>query len=505
MLNAESIPEQSHVESLEDSQNGKKKVIVNPIAEALERFLRRVEDLRDAALVAGPAIGKWQIDAFTKQKKNLEKYVQKVAGDEQQAVAHGVHAASDMLKTVKEYERLRDSKVLMVLMRSLFVGIFSEYDVFIGDLLQAIHEKKPDLFKGIRREITLSELLEFPSVEAVKQDILDKEIDSFRRNSYVEQFAELESKFDVKLRSFTEWPDFVELGQRRNLMTHNGGICSEQYILVCEKSGHKFVEKPKCGDDLMPSGKYFMNALLITSKVAFMLTHTLWRKLMPDDIDVADTAMNNVIFDLLSREWWQFAAEFGKFGLSEPMLRKSNDLNKRIRLINAAIGLKHTNKLDDARALLKTMDWTASLRDFQLAIHILKGEYKEAAVIMKFIGKSGEIVDQLAYHTWPLFQDFRDQPEFHETYELVYKTPFIANATKEAQAKVAVDTSVADAIPLNVANAPINVKAIRRATKKAVIGPALNLIGEKKLKQRLATPASRIPRVSEKSRAKSVK
>jgi len=322
-------------------------------------------------------------------------------------------------------------------MRSLYIGIFSEYDVFIGDLLEAIYELKPELFKGIKREITLSELLEFASVDAVKQDILDKEIDSFRRNSYVEQFIELESKFDVKtLRTFEEWPAFVELGQRRNLLTHNGGICSEQYLAMCEKVGFKFESKPNCGDELMPSGMYFYNALFVVAKVAFMLTHTLWRKLLPDEVAKADESMNATLYELLSKEWWKHGAEFGKFGLSEPMMRKSTDIDKRIRVINTAIGLKNREKLDEVKKTLHSMDWTASIRDFQLAIHVLSDDYKSAGEVMRSIGKKGEIVEQIAYHTWPLFFKFRDSSEFQKAYEEIYGIPFIEGATKGAQADV---------------------------------------------------------------------
>lgn len=410
----------------------------SPISKAFENFLARIEDIREAAFIAGPAIGKWQINELTKCKKLLEKYNDGPPDNgEIRAVAKGAHAASDLIKISKEHDRLLESKAIHVLMRSLFVGIFSEYDVFIGDLIQAIHEKKPDLFKNIRREITLSELLEFASVDAVKQDILEKEIDSFRRNSYVEQFAELENKFDVKtLRNFPEWPAFVELGQRRNLLTHNGGVCSDQYISVCDRVGFKWIEKPKSGDELSFDGKYFGAAIRLVTKVAFMLTHTLWRKILPDETAIADKSMNDTIFEILSKERWIHASEFANFGLSEPMVKKTSDIDKRIRVINSAIALMQLKRQEEAIKILNSLDWTASVRDFQLAICVLKNEYGLAADLMKKIGKEGEVIFQLAYHNWPLFQEFRDRPEFHDAYESVYGIPFIEKAKEEVQAKV---------------------------------------------------------------------
>lgn len=410
---------------------------MNPIPLALDQFLRGLEDLRDAATVAGPAVGDWQMEAWKKQCEIIDKYVQTAPDDPIEAVDSNPHGASTLLKASKELERLRHSKAVIMLMRSLFIGIFSEYDVFIGNLLKSTYESKPDLFKGLKREITLSELLEFPSVEAVKQDILNEEIDSFRRKSYVEQFAEMETKFDVKtLRNFPEWATFVEFGQRRNLLTHNGGLCSEQYLTVCDKVGFCFAERPEPGQDLMPSGKYFSEALFVVAKVAFMLTYTLWRKLFPDNFEEIDKSMNDTLYELLSAEKWRSAAEFGKFGLSEQMCKKTSDIYKRIRVINTAIGLKQRKKKDEVAQLLKSMDWSACVRDFKLAIHILNDDYKAAADMMRSIGENGEMVGQLSYHSWPLFQDARDNPEFQKAYEEIYGVPFIEEAAKEAQAKV---------------------------------------------------------------------
>jgi hypothetical protein len=123
------------------------------------------------------------------------------------------------------------------------------------------------------------------------------------------------------------------------------------------------------------------------------------------------------------------------------MIRKTTDIDKRIRVINSAIALTQLKKRDEATKLLGSLDWTASVRDFQLAICVLKNEFALAADLMKKIGKEGEVIFQLAYHNWPLFQEFRDRPEFHDAYELVYGVPFIEKAKEEVHAKVVESTS----------------------------------------------------------------
>ncbi len=297
---------------------------------------------------------------------------------------------------------------------------------------------KPDLFKGIKREIALTDLLQFDSLGAVKLDMLEKEIETFRRESYIVQFSELEKKFDIRtLRDFPEWPTFVEMAQRRNLMTHNDGCVSQQYVIQCEREGYVFQSKPKIGEKLELSRDYLRNALLTVSKVGFMLSHTLWRKVLPRDIAKSDEAMNSEIYDLLSRKRWIAASEFGMFGLSQQMIRNSAEMDKRIRTVNTAIALKQTNRKADALRLMDQVDWSASLREFRLARAVLEDDFPEAARIMREIGKEGEMVQQLCYHTWPLFENFRECLEFHEAYKEIYGVPFIEKASKDAKAQAA--------------------------------------------------------------------
>ncbi len=264
--------------------------------------------------------------------------------------------------------------------------------------------------------------------------MLEKEIDSFRRESYIEQISELERKFDIKtLKAFPEWSSFVEISQRRNVMTHNDGRVSQQYIMVCEGAGVKFDPKPMIGDELEITPEYLFNAIFVVSKVGYMLAHTLWRKVLVGELQEANEAMNETIYELLMRKRWTSAAAFGEFGLTDPMTKSIEEITQKIRVINTAIGLKHAKRKSDADALLNSFDWSACIRDFKLAIEVLKENYSEAAQIMRDIGKKGELVHQLAYHDWPLFEEFRGRREFQEAYEEIYKVPFLEKVSNEAQ------------------------------------------------------------------------
>lgn len=402
------------------------------LTKVIDSYLAALDDYRSAFALAVPFVAREKQKDLDKLKKKIDSFATKNIDGDVHLVAKGPHAASTLQETINDTNRLVESKTVQSLIKSLFIGLFSEYDGFIGRLLKAIYSENENLLKGISREITLTELMNFKDIDSVKLDMLDKEIESFRRESYSTQFAELEKKFNLTtLRNFPEWGDFIEISQRRNLFTHNGGHVSQQYLTVCRNEKSNLEDDIKVGKELEITIEYYFKAIYILSKVGFMLAHTLWAKVSPNKIQLAADAMNNSIYLMLKRKRWRTASEFGLFGLSVPQLKTLDDITKKIRIVNTAIALK---KIEKARAieLIDREDWSACLREFKLATAVLKEQYIEAGKLMKLIGKQGELIDQLSYHQWPLFEEFRDTNEFQEAYESIYEISFIEKTSVDA-------------------------------------------------------------------------
>lgn len=280
---------------------------------------------------------------------------------------------------------------------------------------------------------SFDELIKFESIESIKNSVLEAEIDSIRRESYIEQFAILNKKFGLPLTKFQEWPTFVEAAQRRNLLVHCGGHVSEQYLQVCDSAGYKFEARPKIGDRLSIGQPYFERTAGLVARVGFMLVHTLWRKVLPAECEKANDELNDQIYRLLCVKRWTTAAELGTFSLSDPMLNGASEIQRKVRLVNTAIALKNLKRVDDMNKLLASVDWTASVRDFRLAVCILQDQTEDAVAMMKQIGKRGELVHEVAYHQWPLFNAFREDAAFYKAYEEIYGYPFFLRAEKNAE------------------------------------------------------------------------
>ena len=400
----------------------------------IDNYLSAIDDYRICFDVSVPSLMRSRREELKKIANIINKNSKEVEIDGQpHIIADGPHAANKLRNAISDSEAIIQSKAIDSLVKSLFIGLFSEYDHFIGELMKVLYAENRSLLKGISREISLTELIEYNDIEAVKNEMLEKEIESLRRESYISQFEQLEKKFGIdKLRHFKEWPEFVEISQRRNLFTHNNGCISQQYLSVCTKAKCNINREYSVGKQLEITGEYFHRAIFVLSKVGFMLAHTLWTKTIPTKARLAGDAMNNSIFLLLKRGSWELATEFGLFGLEQPQLKNIDDITKKIRIINTAIGLISVNQKEAAMKLIDEHDWSSSIRDFRLAVMVLKEDYLAASEFMREIGKKGELIEQMSYHGWPIFKEFSKCSEFKRAYENIYGISFDEKTSEEA-------------------------------------------------------------------------
>jgi hypothetical protein len=434
------------------------------------------------AQIALPHIAKWTLSELDKTQKKIEKFVPEPQKKEKGPKTFSLKSArefAELTSTFRQLDELRSQNSTAVLTKSLFTQLFAEFDAYIGDLLKVIYLKNDSLLKGISREISLSDLLDFEDLNAVKLSMLDKEIETFKRDSYIEQFSTLEKKFNLSLKKFKEWPEFVELSQRRNILTHNGGMVSDQYLGVCDREGYKFQSRPKLGDSAGVTFEYFTNASRLLSKVGLMLCYTLWSKVFPKEASEIHKGLNETIFGCLQQKRWRFVAELEDFVLSKPMRKGMSEIDLRIRIVNASIGLKFSGKDSEVAPLLDSVDWSASYRDFRLATAVLRERYSEAVGIMRSIGKAGEILQQSDYHTWPLFTRFRERPEFYEAYFDIYGEAFAEKIetakgsveahvnTGESQSASQSEADVIDVLPNDAPPKKISRRPLAKASKPA--------------------------------------
>jgi len=403
--------------------------VEHPIAKAIVELLHRARDIEESVRVFIPLARQRRGEALDAIKLELDAMLTSL---NEKRASYIPETISAIYSVIRRLERIRNSTVDEVLTSSLFQGLFSAYDRFLGGLLTALYQRRPELLARLDRTIHISHILAASSLTDVKDHLLSSEIDMFRRDSYVEQFVTLESQFGMKLRSFTRWPDFVEISQRRNLMTHCDGIVNEQYIRVCTKEGYALPDSIRLGEKLSVDSQYLVHACDVVMEVGLKLGQTLWRKVVPDEIEEANKYLQRVTFDCLCDEQWHRAETYCEFAVG--LEKTATDLDLKIAVINRAIAQKFGDSPEQAAAGLTKIDWSAAANDFRLAEAILGDRFSQAATIMRQMGPSGILIEQSSYYHWPLFRIFRSSQEFLAAYEEIYKQPFSVEMQKSAEA-----------------------------------------------------------------------
>ena len=391
----------------------------HPLQSNLDHFIARVDSLADHTTLAIAAI----VQSHKQESAKFSDFMMTVAkpvegGENAFTVPEGQFTAFRRLRR----RFLRSRHALISVRRSFIVALVSDFDSFMSATLKAFYHLRPEALNASERTMTYSELVAFDSIEAAREYIVEKDVESFLRSSHSEQFRTLESKLDIHLRKdLAVWKDFIELTERRNLFVHNDAIVNERYLQVCSSEGYDCSDTKK-GKVLGVSKNYFSKAHNVVYELAAKLSHVLWRKLSPEDRERADAHFaGTLIYDLLDEKRYRLARTLADFGAST-FKKWGSDYFRRALVVNRAQAYLWDGKRDEAQRVLDAEDWSAVNDEFQVCVASLRNNIPEVIRFIKALGPSSR-PGKDGYRGWPVFRELRKTKEFHEAFLDVFGEP----------------------------------------------------------------------------------
>lgn len=389
----------------------------NP-ASVLDSFLHNLDSLNE---IVGPMMfvqsylldnEKEKLNEFLKQNAQLKDSTE---SDETWLIP--VQHFSEHKKINKTIKQIKTTSKLIP--RNFVVSFVSEYDSFLGSLIKVFYENKPELLNDIEKQLTFTELVKFNSIDDAKSHIIEKDIESILRKSHAEQFKHMENKFSITLKKDLEcWPTFIEIMERRNLFVHADGLISRQYLNVCSEHKVNLEDGSALGTQLTVTPEYIALSHKTITEISIKLTHVLWRKLLPDDREKADTSLLSLSYELIVSKRYSLAIDVLEFAIALP--KHYSDTYKRMFFINLAQAYKYSEQDKKAQDLLNRLDWSSVSYKFKLAVAVLQEKYEDANLLMRNAAKTEEIVEH-EFLEWPLFQKFRETPGFKKEFKKAYK------------------------------------------------------------------------------------
>lgn len=301
----------------------------------------------------------------------------------------------------------------------MIVGLISSYDFMLSRLLTSVFTQKPEIVLTSNRKISYSELITYTSLDDARKAIIEKEVESIGRESHHAQFEIMESNFGMTLRKdLTMWPRFVELCERRNLLTHTGGIVSQQYLTNCDNSKYD-TKGIDVGQRLVVDPNYFRSAVKIVFEIGVKLGYVLWRKFDKSNTIDADLTLNDTCYKLIEDRHYSLAETLLDFGSGVLQVRKGKDRTRRMMVINLANAVRLLGHKDRATAILKAEDWSATDEVFNVCVAAVREDHSNVAKYIVKLGRNGGISAE-EYKTWPVFRGLRNDPEIAGSFREVF-------------------------------------------------------------------------------------
>ncbi len=391
---------------------------------AVDNFVKHLESLFDTyplvniVLRATTITTRIKLQEFLKTMANKKK---NESGEDVFTISHTNISKFNRLLRKAENSEL----AFQIIPQNFIVSLVSLFDAYIGNLIRAIYMIQPERLNGSEKNLSFSKLSELGTIEDAKEYLIEKEVECVLRENHTKQFKWLEDKLDVTLTNLPSWNTFIEVTERRNLFVHCNGVISSQYISICKQNMVPLDDSHKVGEALDVNEEYFNNAYRCIFEIGVKLSQVIWRKLLPTDIDNADSCIITIIYDLINRGDYKLAIDISEL-TSERAFKHYNNDNKLICLVNKAQAYKWKGDKQKCCEIIASIDWSACSDKFKLVSAVLTDNYTDAYVIMKRIGKNHDEITKECYRDWPIFQELRKHNEFLTVFEEIFGEKFEA-------------------------------------------------------------------------------
>lgn len=300
---------------------------------------------------------------------------------------------------------------------AILMGCVSFYDSAISDIMKAFLSLNPARFRNSDRTFTAAQLFDMKDMSNVIDVIIDSEVDNVMRGSHTNQIDYLEKigKIDFKDK-YGNWSSFVEIFERRNIVSHNNGIVNDIYVNNCKAAG--ISKLPPFGTKLKLTRGYMRKSANILHEVLLLILFELWNKIEKNQKKELYYGINETGFDLIRAKNYGLASRILEFALNKKDQNASEEARRMIA-VNLAISTKFSSEASSFEEALNHFQWDACSDKFQICIAAIREDIDTVQRLMPRVRMSEDIVAR-DFQTWPAFHWVRTNPAFLDSVRETY-------------------------------------------------------------------------------------
>lgn len=325
---------------------------------------------------------------------------------------------------IKLKEKYEQTKFAIKNVPPYFIlSLIAHYDSFLRNLFRELFYLKPEMLNSIQRSLSYSELNGLKSITEARDFIIEKEIDSFMRESHYTQLDLLDRRIGTSLieglGKSNLLPKFIELTERRNLYAHTGGIVSNYYLTQQKIHFSTLDFKFNIGQYILSDKEYVEQAYATIFEVGVRISQICWRKLLKGKagLDMADDMLKQITYELLVLGKYKLANKLLVFATS--LGKYNSERNRLIFIVNLAQSFKWLGDEGSCKSTLEDVDWSACENAYALSVAVLLEDYDKAIGLLELAVHAGE-VKEANLRDWPVYQKFRGQEIFKTKFKELF-------------------------------------------------------------------------------------
>jgi hypothetical protein len=300
--------------------------------------------------------------------------------------------------------RYRRPPKMSILTKASVTSLVDALELMMGQVVASYYRLHPGALGSDQKEFSLDDLKSLGSIGEAIDSAIDRRVDVFLRSGLADWEAWFKRNLKLDLSSLSlDWPETVEMIQRRHVLVHNGGRISQQYLDNVSPEFHKPV-----GTELVLDETYVRRALDLGTVLAVLLTMTAWSKLVPVESSAAAQRCHERAYLLMRSCRWEAVEAICSRGRKAII---SSNADQVMFQLNEWLARKRIGNDEALHGEILAFDDSALAPRFALARNALLDNTKEAMAAAERGVSSGNVsIDELS--EWPVLDELRNDPAF---------------------------------------------------------------------------------------------
>lgn len=303
-----------------------------------------------------------------------------------------------------KYQRTANNRMRFT--RTQLVSIVSEFEYLFSKLVTSYYTDQPGSLNNKEVNIRLEDVKNYSSLEELRDELIQKQVDSLLSKSIEEWIDFLKS---LKIEFFKITPNldqFKDYFAKRNLIVHNDGRVNRRYK-------DKFPDTTySIGDQISFTFTDLMYTFEDFVIVGITLSLMMWNQCKPKDRQAIYSVAADVCYIALTEKDWRLAERCSDLMI----MYKSNPQEELTARMNKFLSLKRQERFQEVQGELTSFSHATSHPKYSAVIYALLEDDLNLAATLKVSGvELGDLIE------WPIFEDVRKKEYFqnHLEYKLL--------------------------------------------------------------------------------------